>query len=113
MSEKDDFPNNRFVALNQFLDLLGFSKNDWNSLFKVINKANCGFLEYEIGDIHVQVALGRGEILAEDEDDWVRLIFSIRKDHVEKSADYIFEMNELSNLSRESEVEFFEGSFND
>lgn len=104
------FPNNRFEALNQFLELLGFREYEWNSLFMVINRANCGFLEYEIGDISAQLTLGRGETLGEDEDDWVRLIFSIRKEQVEKSADYTFEMNELKNLSKKSKIELFKGN---
>ena len=98
------FPDNRFVALDQFLKLLGFRSFEWDSLFKVFNKANCGFLEYRLGDITVEVNLGSGASIAQGENDWIRLVFRVSKDNVEKSAVYTFEMNELKKLTKRNKI---------
>ena len=100
MSKTGIFPDNRFVALDQFLKLLGFSGFEWESLFKVFNKANSGFLEHRLGDVTVEVNLGSGESIAQGEDDWIRLVFRRTKNNVEKSAVYIFEMKELKRLAK-------------
>ena len=98
------FPDNRFLALDQFLKLLGFSKFEWGSLFKIINRANCGFLEFKIGDASIEVNIGSGESLGEGEGDWITIIFRRTKDNVEKAATYYFEVNELKRLSKITKI---------
>ena len=100
LNETGVFPDNRFVALDQFLKLLGFSKFEWDALYKVINKADCGFLEYRLGDVTIEVNVGSGDSLAQEEGDWIRLVFRVVKGNVEKSAVYTFEMNELKKLAK-------------
>lgn len=109
LSETGIFPDNRFIALNQFLGLLGFSKFEWDALFKLISKANCGFLEYRIGDVNIEVNIGSGDSLAEEENDWIRLVFRFIKNNVEKTAVYTFKMNELETLTERrtySQIDF-------
>ncbi len=100
MDKFNVFPDNRFLALDQFLKLLGFSKSEWDSLFKIINRANCGFLEFKIGDVSIEINIGSGESLGEGEGNWITIIFRRTKNNVEKSATYSFEINELKRLSK-------------
>lgn len=104
MEKSDVFPDNRFSALDEFLKLLGFSRFEWRSLFKVINRANCGFLKYYVGDVTIEVNIGSGESIGEGEDDWIQIIFRRTKDNVEKSAIYSFEINELKKLSKKIKI---------
>ena len=111
MSEGGIFPDNRFAALDELLRLLGFRRFEWQSLFKVLSRANCGFLEFCIGDVSIEVNIGSGASIGDGEDDWVRIVFRVWKDNVEKSAVYTFEMKELKALDKEKKmkIESFEG----
>lgn len=100
LSESGIFPDNRFAALDEFLRLLGISRFEWVSLFKVLSRANCGFLEFMLGDVLIEVHIGSGTSIGDGEDDWVRIVFRVVKDNVEKSAVYTFEMMELKALDK-------------
>jgi len=100
MSKSGIFPDNRFAALDEFLKLLGFGRYEWQSLFKVLSRADCGFLEFCIGDVAIEVYVGSGDSVGEGEGDWIRIIFRVTKDNVEKSATYTYEMTELKALSK-------------
>ncbi|TRZ51060.1 MAG: hypothetical protein D4S01_05560 [Dehalococcoidia bacterium] len=104
MNKTELFPDNRFVALDQFLNLLGFNRFEWDSLFKILSRANCGFLQFNIGDVVIEVNIGSGESIGEGEDDWIRITFRRIKDSVEKSAIYSFEINELQKLSKRTKL---------
>ena len=105
------FPDNRFTALDEFLKLLGFNRYEWQSLFKVLSKADSGFLEFCIGDVTIEAFVGSGDSIGEGEGDWMRIIFRVFKDNVEKSAIYSFEMRELKALGEEKKlkIESFKG----
>jgi len=98
------FPDNRFIALDQFLNLLGFRRFEWQSLFKIFSRANCGFLEFKIGDVEIEVSIGSGESLAQGEDDLLRIVFRRTKDNVEKIATYAYELTELKALGKEKKM---------
>ncbi len=104
MSKKGLFPDDRFVAFDQFLKLFGFSKIEWHTLFKVLNCANCGFLKFYFGDISVEIKVGSGESLGKGENDWLQLIFLRIEDYVEKTTTYTFEISELKNLRRKTTI---------
>ena len=104
MSESSVFPDNRFVALDQFLNLLGFRRFEWQSLFKVFSRANCGFIEFKIGDMDIEVNIGSGESIAQDEKNLLRIIFRRIKDNVEKTATYAYELTELKALGKEKKM---------
>lgn len=104
MSESSVFPDNRFVALDQFLNLLGFRRFEWQSLFKVFSRANCGFIEFKIGDVDIEVNIGSGESIAQDEKNLLRIIFRRIKDNVEKTATYAYELTELKALGKEKKM---------
>ena len=104
MNESDIFPDNRFIALDQFLNLLGFRRFEWQSLFKILSRSNCGFLEFKIGDMEIEVNIGSGESLAQCEDDLLRIIFRRTKDNVEKTATYAYEITELKALGKEKKM---------
>ena len=104
MSESSVFPDNRFVALDQFLSLLGFKRFEWQSLFKVFSRANCGFLEFKIGDVDIEVNIGSGESITQDENNFLRIIFRRTKENVEKTATYAYELTELKALGKEKKM---------
>jgi len=104
MSESSVFPDNRFIALDQFLNLLGFKRFEWQSLFKVFSRANCGFLEFKIGDVDIEVNIGSGESMAQGQEDLLRIIFRRTKDNVEKTATYAYELTELKALNKEKKM---------
>ena len=104
MSESSVFPDNRFIALDQFLNLLGFKRFEWQSLFKVFSRANCGFLEFKIGDVDIEVSIGSAESIVQSEEDLLRIIFRRTKDNVEKTATYSYELTELKALGKEKKI---------
>ena len=96
------FPDNRFVALDEFLRLLGISRFEWSPLFKILSRASGGFLEFHIGNVTVEVNIGFGSSDGAGEDDWMNIVFRVAKDNVEKFAVYTFEMSELKALEKEN-----------
>jgi hypothetical protein len=104
MKKSDLFPDNRFIALDEFLNLLGFRRFEWQSLFKVLSKAGCGFLEFCIGDLVIEINVGSGDSFGIEEGDWIQIIFHKFKNNIEKSATYTFNMSELKALDRERKL---------
>ena len=106
MTESNNiFPDNRFIALDQFLNLLGFQKFEWQSLFKILGKADSGFLEYRIGNVEIEVNVGSCEPLDQNEEICLRIIFRTEKENVEKSAIYTFKISELEALGKEKKLQ--------
>ncbi|MEJ2271142.1 MAG: hypothetical protein P8X91_01355 [Candidatus Bathyarchaeota archaeon] len=104
MTESNIFPDNRFIALDQFLNLLGFKKFEWQSLFRILGRADSGFLEYRIGNLEIEVNVGSCEPLDQNEDICLRIIFRIVKNNVEKSAIYTYKISELEALGKEKKI---------
>lgn len=105
MEESDLFPTNRFVALDEFLNLIGFGKFEWQSLFKVLSKAGYGFLEFCIGDIVIEVNVCSDDLYGGvGKDDLIQIIFRKFKNNIEKSATYTFNISELRALDRDKKL---------
>jgi hypothetical protein len=83
---------------------LGFQKIEWQSLFKILGRADSGFLEYKIGNIEIEVNVGSSEPLDQKEDTCLRIIFRIVKDNVEKSAIYTYKISELEALGKDKKM---------
>lgn len=110
MSLSDKFHENRFAALEEFLSIVGLKRSEWASLFKVLRKANCGFIKFCISDdVSIEVHVGSGPSLGEGFDDWIRIEFKVVKDRVEKSTVYTFEVIELEALDREKQLKIADG----
>jgi len=83
------FPGNRYNALEEVQKLLGFSQIEWQAFFRIIRKADDGFLEFNRGGLTVQFALW-----SEDEKK-VNLSIEFQKGKLGKSATYEYSLEEL------------------
>lgn len=88
-----DFPENRYDALEEVQKLLGFNSSEWKGFFKILRKADDGFLEVHLGDLQIQFALW-----SEDEKK-VHLSLEYQKERTGKSATYEYSINELEAFS--------------
>jgi hypothetical protein len=88
-----EFPGNRYCALEEIQKVLGFSRIEWQTFFKIIRKANDGYLEFNRGGLNVQFALW-----SEDEKK-VSLNIEFHKNKSEKSATYEYSLDELEAFS--------------
>jgi hypothetical protein len=82
-----DFPHNRYEALEESRRLLGIAKPDFNSLLKIIGKAEYGTLDFSRGKLSIS--------LSSCGDDEVHLNLSSGYGPMERSAEYKFQLNEL------------------
>lgn len=98
------FPDNRFVALNEFLKILRLKKPELDALFKVLSNANCGFFHFRICDLSIDINIGSGESITEDEEDWVQVKFEMSKNNIEKSAIYTFKIMELKTITEKQNI---------
>ncbi len=88
-----EFPENRYDALEEVQKMLGFNSMEWKIFFKVLRKADDGFLEIHLGDLQIQFALW-----SEDEKR-VHLSLEYQKERTGKSATYEYSINELEAFS--------------
>lgn len=92
------FPGNRYDALEEIQKVLGFSQNEWQAFFRIIRKANDGYLEFNRGGLNVQFALW-----SEDEKK-VSLNIEFQKNRSEKSATYEYNLDEIEAFSEKKKL---------
>jgi hypothetical protein len=92
------FPVNRYNALEEIQKVLGFSQIEWQAFFRIIRKANDGYLEFSRGGLNVQFALW-----SEDEKK-VSLNIELQKNKTEKSATYEYSLTELEAFSKRKQL---------
>lgn len=93
MTVLNRFPGNRYDALEEIQKLLGFSQIEWQAFFRIIRKADDGFLEFNRGGLIVQFALW-----SEDEKR-VNLSIEFQKEKLGESATYEYSLEELEAFS--------------
>lgn len=93
MTVLDGFPRNRFDALDEIQKLLGFTQTEWHAFFRIIRKADDGFLEFNRGGLMVQFALWS------EEEKKVNLSIEFLKRKLGKSATYEYSLEELEAFS--------------
>mgnify|MGYP001118066990 CR=1 FL=1 len=96
-----DFPENRFTALEEVQSFLKLNKIEMKNLFKVLCKADDGYLEFNFGEITIQFTRGFG-VWSEDEN-VVRLAIELDKDVMGKTATYEFKIKELQALRKKKQ----------
>jgi hypothetical protein len=107
----DGFPENRFAALEEVQELLGFKRLELLSFLATLGKADDAFLRYGFGDLSVTVTVNEGlfgclESLEKDEavcernrsKTLIRVCLEMAKENVERSATYQFTIEELERI---------------
>lgn len=111
MLELSGFPQNRFAALDEIEKLLGFKTLELLHFFKVLCKAEDGFIRYRIGYLFIEFMLdrplicldmqsedkcGSGKAQGEHEQNEIRISFELERNGVEKTVAYRFTVKELA-----------------
>lgn len=97
MRNFQDFPENRFDALEQAQKLLRFKPFEWEYFLGILQKAD-GWLSFDRGGIDI-------EWMRHKENDKVHLSFIICTDHTERSVIYTFSLQELAHLKKRLHLE--------
>jgi len=50
-----NFPDNRYVAIEEIRSLLGFRKAEWKTLLGALSKTDNGWLQYMFGEVTVDL----------------------------------------------------------
>jgi hypothetical protein len=100
----ESFPENRFVALEELSNLLGFTRSEWTSLCKLLKKADEGFLEFYVGDMTVTIQTGKDFETVNDCDRWIRISYTLVRDKIETHVVHNFGIRELEALSRKKNL---------
>jgi hypothetical protein len=90
MRSFQDFPENRFDALEQAEKLLRFKPFEWEYFLRILQQAD-GWLSFRRGGIDI-------EWMRHKENDKIHLSFIISTDHIERSVVYTFNLQELAHL---------------
>ncbi len=98
MTVLNGFPGNRYDALEEIQKLLGFNQIEWQAFFRIIHKANDGYLEFNRGGLTIQFALWS--------EDGKRVNLSIESHQRKfgKSATYEYSLEELEAFSARKKV---------
>ena len=94
-----EFPENRYIALEEVQKLLGLKEIEWYSLFRIFRKADDSCLEFHVGDLTIQFALRSGD------EKKVHLSLEFQSDTVGRSITYEFGLNELEALAKRKQLE--------
>jgi hypothetical protein len=92
-----DFPKNRYDALEEAEKLLRFKPSEWEYFLKILQKAD-GWLSFTREGIDI-------EWMRHKENDKLHLSFIISTGHIERSVVYSFKLQELAHLKNKTQLE--------
>jgi hypothetical protein len=97
-----DLSENRFTALENVQSFLELNSIEMKNLFKVLCKADDGYLEFNFGEITIQFTRGFG-VWSEDEN-VVRLSIELDKGVMGKTTTYEYKIKELQVLRKKKQL---------
>lgn len=93
------FPECRYVVLDEFRRLLGLTEFEFGCFLKAVGKSHMYMLDFSFGDLNIS--------LNNLDDGKLRLGLDVKKNGVEKSAGYKFDLADLGFLRRQKKLHDF------
>ena len=97
--ENAGFPECRYVVLDEFRRLLGLTEFEFGCFLKAVGKSHMYMLDFSFGDLNIS--------LNNLDDGKLRLGLDVKKNGVEKSAGYKFDLADLGFLRRQKKLHDF------
>lgn len=95
-----DFPECRYVALEEFRRLLGLTQDDLGCFIKVLSKSELCMINFSFGDLSVSM---------NGCDDEISLSFELERKGMERSAQYNFNLASLGFMKNQKKLKDFGG----
>lgn len=101
--ENSEFPECRYVALDEFRRLLGLTEFEFGCFLKAVGKSHMCMLDFGFGDLNISLSgFDEAEIC---------LGLGLEKNGIEKSTQYRFHLGDLGFLGKQKKLEDFGGEY--
>jgi hypothetical protein len=91
---------NKYVVLDEVRSFMEFNGVCWDHLFQLLFKANGGCLNYDFGDVSIDLSRNWGVNLDDEDDNSFQLSIEVKRDGSDNTASYEYKIKEIAELRK-------------